>query len=198
MSRISDRAARSHDFVGWAAEEARRYLTPLGDRWLHTLAVVARAVEISDAVEVDDRPVLVAAAHLHDIGYAPALVATGLHALDGGLWLRGRGEERLAGLVAHHSGAKFAAEALGLGKLMRSFDDEMSAVTDALAYCDLTTGPDGQRLTLGERLAEVEVRYGDSHAVVDALRRGTDHLSAMVERTERRLGLRPSGVAQSE
>jgi hypothetical protein len=43
------------------------------------------------AVEVDDRPALLAAAYVHDIGYAPELVRTGLHALDGGLWLREQG-----------------------------------------------------------------------------------------------------------
>jgi hypothetical protein len=35
-------------------------------------------------VPAADRPVLIAAAWLHDIGYAPGLPETGFHPLDGG------------------------------------------------------------------------------------------------------------------
>src|SRR6266540_3850423 len=42
-----------------------------------------------------------AAAYLHDLGYAPALVQTGPHPLDGARHLRALGLERLAGLVAY-------------------------------------------------------------------------------------------------
>jgi hypothetical protein len=53
------------------------------------------------AFDVKDRPVLVAAAWLHDVGYNPAVVSTGLHALDGARWLRMLGtDERIACLVA--------------------------------------------------------------------------------------------------
>jgi hypothetical protein len=46
--------------------------------------------------------VLVAAAYLHDLGYAPPLVETDLHTLDGARHLRALGHERLAGLVPYH------------------------------------------------------------------------------------------------
>ena len=59
---------------------------------------------------------LIAAAYLHDIGYAPELEDTGFHPLDGARWLRAQGQERLACLVAHHSGAWFEAEARGLAR----------------------------------------------------------------------------------
>lgn len=62
-----------------AAELAESVLPPLGNRWLHTQAVAARAREVSAAVSEDERDLLVAAAWLHDIGYAPELRETGFH-----------------------------------------------------------------------------------------------------------------------
>ena len=71
----------------------------------------------------DDRALLVAAAYLHDIGYAPELEDTGFHPLDGARWLRAHGHERLAGLVAHHSGA-VRGGARGLADALAEFPDE--------------------------------------------------------------------------
>jgi hypothetical protein len=97
------------------------------------------------------------------------LAAHGFHPLDGALWLRGQGLERLAGLVAHHTAARFEAEAHGLGEGLAAFADECSVVTDALAYSDLTTGPAGERVSVAERLGEIERRYGRASTVVRAL-----------------------------
>ena len=40
------------------------------ERWLHTRAVAHRATELASTVAPADRPVLIAAAWLHDIGHA--------------------------------------------------------------------------------------------------------------------------------
>jgi putative nucleotidyltransferase with HDIG domain len=57
---------------------------------------------------------------LHDIGYAPSLVATGFHPVDGARFLRAQGTpEVVVSLVAHHSGAVFEAEQRGLAALRR-------------------------------------------------------------------------------
>ncbi|MFD6855509.1 HD domain-containing protein [Streptomyces diastaticus] len=59
----------------------------------------------SAAVSEADRDLLVAAAWLHDIGYAPELRDTGSHPLDGARHLESLGAPaRLVRLVAHHSG----------------------------------------------------------------------------------------------
>src|SRR5690242_3441876 len=125
------------DLVAWAADEAMRRLAPLGSRWAHTEGVVARARALVAAVPARDRQLLVAASYLHDVGYAPDLDDLGFHPLDGARWLRAHGQERLAGLVAHHSGAAFEAEARGLAGELAEFTEERSAVADMLTYCDL-------------------------------------------------------------
>lgn len=86
-------------------------------------------------------PAGVAAAWLHDIGYGAAAVRTGLHPLDGADFLDSHGwPERLSALVAHHSGARFVADELGLGLSMRRYPYESSTVSDALTYADQTIG----------------------------------------------------------
>ena len=61
--------------------------------------------------------------------------------------------ERLAGLVAYHSGAQAEAEFRGLVAELAEFEDEASATSMALTYCDMTTGAAGETVTLAERLA---------------------------------------------
>ncbi|MEU5905324.1 HD domain-containing protein [Micromonospora sp. NPDC047467] len=131
-------------------------------RWTHVMAVSVKASEVSMILDEVERPLLVAAAWLHDIGYAPELIDTGLHALDGARWLRQHGYgKRVAALVAHHSCALFEAEERGLADVLRTdFVDEETALRDALWYADMTTGPDGQNLDVLERLAEIRTRYG--------------------------------------
>jgi HD superfamily phosphodiesterase len=179
------------ELVTWAAEQACERLAPLGERWSHTQGVASRAREIATAVEPDDREILIAAAYLHDVGYAPELVVHGFHPVDGALWLREQGYDRLASLVAHHSAARFEAEAHGLAGVLATFDDEQSPVSDALAYSDVTTGPRGERLTVAERLSEIERRYGGDSLVAHALNQASNSLFAMAARTERRLGRPP-------
>jgi hypothetical protein len=65
--------------------------------------------------------------------------------------------------------------------------DEAAVVSDALTYCDLTTGPRGQRITATERIRDMQERYGAESLVSRAVRAASADLLAMVERTERRL-----------
>ena len=170
----------------WAAAEAERLLSPLGDRWKHVRAVGECAREVSAVLDQEDRPYLVATAYLHDIGYAPDLQRTGLHQLDGAHYLRSLGAERLARLVAHHSEARFEIRLRGFGEELATYKREESWVSDALTYCDLTTGPTGLPMTFEDRVAEVEQRYGDGE-ILDALRQATPYLVGAIERTKDRL-----------
>ncbi|MFD9982948.1 HD domain-containing protein [Streptomyces massasporeus] len=128
-----------------AAALAESLLPQLGNRWLHTQAVAARAREASAAVSEADRDLLVAAAWLHDIGYAPELRETGFHPLDGARHLEALGAlARPVRLVAHHSGAVYEAEQRGLSAELAAYEREDSPVLDALIFADMTTGLAGQ------------------------------------------------------
>jgi hypothetical protein len=174
----------------WAAETSERLLAPLGNRWRHVAAVAERARRVASVLPTNERPVLVAAAYLHDVGYAPGLQRTGAHQLDGARYLRDLGHERLACLVAHHSEARFELELRGLEDELDSYKREESVLTDALSYCDMMTGPAGERMTLEDRVAEVQRRYAEG-CIVDALREALPALREAVERTEGRLRAEP-------
>jgi hypothetical protein len=182
------------DIVSWAAGESRTRLAPLGDRWAHSRGVARRAQDIDRIVAEGDRDVLVAAAYLHDVGYAPELLRYDFHPLDGAHWLQSKGLDRLAGLVAHHTGASYEAEARGLTDELATFADERSLVTDALAYSDLTTGPTGECVTVAERLGEIERRYGPASLVVRALNAANESLCETIARVEARLDTRPRSM----
>ena len=178
----------------WAEKHAAAHLADLGARWQHVRGVARQAQRIIQALAPEDRPYLVAAAWLHDVGYAPDLVATAFHPIDGARHVHSLGQERLARLVAYHSSARWEAEALGLSDELAAFPREDSATSDALTYCDMTTSPTGQRVTLADRLAEITERYGAEHLVVQCLQRAHDHLAGIVQRTEERL--RAAGVPE--
>lgn len=172
----------------WAEEQGQWLLGPLGRRWVHSQAVAERAQTVGAVLAAEEADLLVAAAYLHDVGYAPPLAVIGFHPLDGARWLADQGYGRLAGLVAHHSGSKYEADVRGLSGELAQFPNEDGVVSAALAYCDLTTGPDGQPMTPEERLADVEVRHGGDSPVVVGLRRAWPELMVAVGTVEERLG----------
>ncbi len=138
---------------------------------------------------------LFGAALLHDIGYASDLAMTGFHPLDGARHLRAvDAPDRLVHLVAHHSCAVLEAGLRGLSNELAEFEDERTALRDALWWADMTTTPDGDVTTVAERVAEIQSRYGPDDLVSRFVRLAWDDLSAAVERTERRLAA--AGIGQ--
>ncbi|WP_237047653.1 HD domain-containing protein [Lentzea guizhouensis] len=136
----------------------------------------------------EERELLVAAAWLHDIGYAAELTDTGLHPLDGARYLLRAGiSPRVCGLVAHHSGASAVAEVTGMADQLAEFPDERGRLRDALWYSDMTTSPDGHSITVEARLAEIRQRRGPEDPVVRALDINVDERLAAVRRVHRLL-----------
>lgn len=176
-----------------AEEESRKRLSSsLPRRWAHVESVAAEARRIAPAFD-GDGPLLIAAAVLHDVGYAPELRDTGFHPVDGARHLsRLHMPQRLCALVAHHSCAAREASMRGLWTDLEEFRDEASPVRDALWYCDAVTGPDGARVTPEERWTEIEHRYGPDHMVSGFVRAARPDLTAAVQRT--RAHLASSGV----
>lgn len=171
--------------VTWAYELADDKLArPLPRRWQHVQGVARQARRLGELDQAEFET-LEAAALLHDIGYAPDLVDTGFHPLDGARYLESiAAPKRLVDLVAHHSAARQDAEVLGLADYLDAYEDEQSAVRDALWWADMTTGPDGQVMTFTERMDEVRARYGPDHPVSQAIERSWDIRQAAVDRTE--------------
>ena len=60
-------------------------------------------------------------------------------------------------------------------------------LADALIYCDMTTGPDGQRMSVEQRLDEIRSRYAPDHPVSRALAHTAPELTRAVRRVQRRL-----------
>ena len=173
-----------------ARDTAERLLAAaLPRRWNHVRAVAAKAEQVARVLPPDDRDALVTAAWLHDVGYAPSVARTGFHPLDGARWLRSCSfDERIVRLVANHSCALWEAEERGLAAELRAeFPAEVSAMTDALWYADMTTGPDGQDFDVRERLAEIHSRYGPDDPVTRFWSRAEPVIIAAVRRTEARL-----------
>jgi hypothetical protein len=164
-----------------AREHAAVLLKDLPARWTHTEAVAKRARLVVEALRLGhEGDILMAASYLHDVGYAPAVRETGFHPLDGALHLRAVGRERLARLVAYHSGAIWEARLRELDQRLASFEPEVSVVADAQTYCDMTTGPAGELVTLAQRLTDVERRHGVDSLVMKALRGTQPELQRVV------------------
>jgi hypothetical protein len=169
--------------VEWAHDLARTLLEePLPRRWAHTQGVAARAESLAPILG-NEADLLTAAAWLHDIGYSPDLAATGFHPLDGARYLRDthHADPRLCRLVAHHTCAIIEAEERGLAnQLAYEFDPECRVLTQALIYCDMTTGPDGTILPISDRIGDIYARYGAEHVVSRSIRRAEPVIASAI------------------
>ncbi|WP_081915962.1 HD domain-containing protein [Saccharothrix sp. NRRL B-16314] len=157
-------------------------------RWLHVQGVGARASQAAPMLAPPEGVLLVAAALLHDIGYAPNVALTGFHPLDGARYLQTQGlPERLCALVAHHSCARMEAELRCLSVELAAWNDEKTELRDALWWADMTTTPDGRPTNVHDRIVEIERRYGPHDVVTTFIRQAVPELVGAVERTEERL-----------
>lgn len=172
----------------WAEEIARKLLeVPLPRRWAHSQGVARQARTLAPVLG-EDADLLEAAAWLHDVGYSPDLVNTGLHSLDGARHLRDveHADDVLCSLVAYHSCAINEADERGLiAELTREFKPADLFLSDALTYCDMTTTPDGDPIEVEDRLAEIQSRYGAGHLVARSIRRSSPHIVGSVRAIER-------------
>lgn len=193
---------RGVDFVTSAAQIARRQLSrPLPRRWAHTRGVARRAASLRPILG-PDADLVHAAAWLHDVGYAPNLVTTGFHPLDGTRYLRDvEGlDPQLCHLVAHHTHARIEAAERGLADELNTefpagFPVNVTGAStstdvhpaDALTYCDITTSPDGDQVAAEDRLAEIHARYGPGHVVTQFVTAAAPYIKATVDTVERAL-----------
>jgi hypothetical protein len=173
--------------VPWWQRLAEQLLAePLPRRWAHSQGVGHKAESIAHIVG-GDADVLISAAWLHDIGYAPKLVTTGLHSLDGARHLRyvQHADPRVCALVAYHSCAQIEARNRGLyDQLAAEFEPVDGLLMDALIYCDMTTTPDGEPADVEKRLSEILSRYGTGDVVTESITEATPHIVNSARRIE--------------
>jgi putative nucleotidyltransferase with HDIG domain len=145
--------------------------------------VAARARSLAPVLGAD-ADLLEAAAWLHDIGYAPSLAVTGLHALDGARYLRDaqHADAMLCRLVAHHSCAIIEARERGLADVLGlEFDPAPYALASVLTCCDMTISPDGELVPVEQRLAEIQDRYGPRQLVSRSIHRAAPMILGAVK-----------------
>ena len=185
--KIEQRLQTPHMVVA-AADLTHYILDAVPDRLAHSQGVAERAQFLTLTVEPHQARLLVAAAWLHDIGYAPALRDTGFHPLDGARHLRAIGwPPAICNLVAHHSGARFVARVRKLDRELDAYPFSEDAVSDALTTADQTTGPRGEVMTTEERMRDMLERHGPDSANALAHPQREPYLRAAAGRVTRRL-----------
>lgn len=120
------------------------------ERRAHSLAVGRKVEREAHGLRPSVRAEVVAAAVLHDIGYAHP--DTGLHALDGARFLAAEGfSPVVCNLVAHHTASTYEAAERGIDlAAYRAFwiSPDLSEAHAVLWWADMTTGPQGQDVTV--------------------------------------------------
>jgi hypothetical protein len=93
----------------------------------------------------------------------------------------------LCRLVAHHSYAIIEAGERGLADVLGlEFEPAPYVLSSVLTYCDMTTSPDGELVTVGWRLAELHHRYGPGHLVSLSIQCATPMILEAVEQVHQR------------
>lgn len=157
-------------------------------RWSHTKAVAAAAAGLASVLAPDASDEIVCAAWLHDIGYAPDLIDTGFHPLDGAAYLTGamtgrpRVPVEVVALVAHHTGAAFEAHERGLQGALAGYPEPDETKLALLSCADLCSGPDGAAVDPADRISEVLARYPTDHPVHRAIIKSAPMLVAQSRR----------------
>jgi len=195
LSREMDGGSTSSSSSARSAAES--LLSGMGRRWRHVQGVGAAADRLASELHVGAAgDVVRAAAWLHDIGYAPPLVDTGFHPVDGARFLRAHGvPELVVSLVAYHTGAVFEAEQRGLADELAAFAEPPSELLDVVTFADLTTGPNGAEMSVTQRLSEILVRYPEDSPVHRAVTASSPSLLAGADRVAEHLVVDPATVA---
>lgn len=162
------------DLIDRAQRCAQQLLaTQLPRRWAHTCAVAAQADRLCSGLDMNagDRESVVAAAWVHDCGYAPTLVHTRLHPVDGADYLTRQGfPKEVVALVAYHTGAAWEARERGLTEELARYRPPQTVLLNVLSCADLSAGPSGELVSPRHRIEEVLQRYGPHDPVHRALR----------------------------
>lgn len=172
---------------GALVQRARRLaesrLAPLTTRLAHVRGVAAAAQGLVARVDPADADALVASAWLHDVGYAPSVLSSGFHPVDGARFVQAEGFPAvMVSLVAYHTGAVFEARERGCSEALAEFAEPPELLLDVLTCADMQTGPDGSPIRPEDRVSEILSRYGEDDPVHRAITSSAPSLLAAVAR----------------
>ena len=137
----------------------------------HASRTAQRAAELAQRIPGTRSTDVVAAAWLHDIGYAPRLRRTGFHPLDGALFLMAEEwPERIVRLVAHHCLAALEAPFYGVGHHLGVIEVVTGIDADILVSADLSAGVGTPVPALQERLEAMRLSDDEIGLVPDEVR----------------------------
>lgn len=158
--------------------------TELPTRWRHSIMVAAEARRLAHILAPGVAETIIAAAELHDVGYAQPLRRTGFHPVDGARFIHDLGlfPDSVASLVAYHSGAEYEAHQRGLTEELYEFPRPPRRWLDILSSADLCTGPTGEPVEPSARLEEVLQRYTPDNPVHAAITQSRPELLGIVQR----------------
>ena len=146
------------------------------------------------------RELVCISATLHDVGYSPEIADARFHPLDGARFLRSQGwGEDITNLVAHHSYSRIEANQFGLlDDLESEFPFNAELPHDELCFCDMSTGPSGEFLTIDERLADIRARHKDNRPKLIALDAAENKLRESYQRVQHQLGCSQQALLHQE
>jgi hypothetical protein len=184
--------ATQHEYNSeWAVSLAEDLLSSdLPRRWTHVQGAVERARSLH-GVAGADADLLVSAVALHDIGFSPRLgfETSGFQLYDAVRYLESIDTpRRLVCLVANHANSRVEGELRGVGEEILRYEDERSLVRDALWYCCMTVGPDGQPMNFDDRVEEWLIRYSEDPVMGRFTEISLPELRAANERVEAATG----------
>ena len=165
---------------------AMETLSDLPSRRAHTVGVAGTARSIAEHLSLSGSDAVVAAAWLHDVGYADHVAVTGFHPVDGATFVKDHAfPDSVVSLVAYHTGAETEAAERGLSDALARFDRPDPVMLDVLTFSDLTVGPEGENVDVESRITEILSRYPDAHPVNRAVARSSPALLAAAQRVKR-------------
>lgn len=175
---------------GRALAEAE--LVTLTRRFRHVQCVAAAAAMLP--LSGVERLNVLTAAWLHDIGYAPGWAVTGFHPVDGARRLREmEWPAAVVSLVAYHSGAEWEARERHLEAELTEFARPDSRLLDLVTFADMTSSPDGERVSVEHRITEILNRYAENDPVHRAVTKSAPYLRSAVRRAIKDLCLPDEG-----
>lgn len=176
------------DVAELAQLRAKSALVGLPQRWAHVRGVAAAAEKTAALIETEHAWAIVAAAWLHDVGYAESIRTTGFHPLDGAEYAKEQGFPAIVvSLIAYHTGAMAEAAERSLSVQLSEIAEPPTKLLDVLTFADLTTSPIGEPIGAKDRVQEILSRYEKDDPVYRAVTKSAPRLLTAVDRVERRI-----------